>query len=615
MSSNTPQHLQQLLQQGRLNEAHTLCETLCRQRPADAALQAMAGMIAARLGRLEEAMGRYRTAIKLQPRYAAAHDHLGILLSRTGQLDEAIAHFQTALQLQPGQAATCNNLGVAYKEKGQPDKAMDCYRQALRLKPDYAEAHNNLGVVFSSRGQLAQAEAAFRQALQSQPVHLMALTNLGNALQAQGRIAEADSIYRQALKLAPGNAEVHSKLLFNLNYGDHYDAQAVFVAHRQWDRIHGGAPPPPFANDPDPARRLRIAYVSPDFRTHSVAYFLEPLLAHHHKSEVEVYCYADVTEADDTTRRLQRLADQWRNTCGMSDAQLAAQIRHDAIDILVDLAGHTAGNRLPVFAQRAAPCQLAWLGYPNTTGLAAMDYRLSDAIADPPGIADQYYTERLIRLPHGFLCYQGPADLEPAPRRDSMGGVTFGSFNNLAKLGPGVLDLWVQILGQAPHSRLLLKNRSLEDPACRERLLAHFARHGIAAERLELLGWQSTAQAHLQLYQSIDIALDSFPYNGTTTTCEALWMGVPVITLRGDHHAGRVGASLLTHIGLEELIANDPAAYLQRALALAEDEARRRSFHESLRQRMQASALCDGEGFSREVEAAYRAIWEAWCRR
>ena len=617
MPPASPQQLQQLLQQGRLQEARALSLKLCQQRPNDATVHAMAGMLAVRFGLLEEAVAHYQAALRLQPAYSAVHDHLGILFSRLGRLDQAIGHFQTALRLQPGQAVTCNNLGVAYKEKGELDKAEECYRHALRLRPGYAEAHNNLGVVLSSRGRLVQAESCFRRALQAQADHLAALGNLGNVLQAQACIAEADAVYQRARQLAPDNAEVHSKRLFNLNYGDDYDAEAVFAAHRRWDQEHGQPPgqAPAFANAVDPGRRLRVAYLSPDFRAHSVAYFLEPLLAHHDKLAVEVYCYADVTEADDTTRRLREYADHWLNTCGMGHEQLAARIREDVIDILVDLTGHTAGNRLPVFALRPAPCQVAWLGYPNTTGLAAMGYRLSDAIADPPGDSEAYHSERLIHLEHGFLCYRGRNVSVPDRQKGHAdGAITFGSFNNLAKLGPALLSLWADILKQVPRSRLLLKNRSLEDPACRERMTQFFGRRGIAADRLELRGWLDKPEEHLELYEKIDIALDSFPYNGTTTTCEALWMGVPVITLRGTRHAARVGASILTRIGLPELIATDHHAYLRLARELAGDHERRRCLHRELRQRMETSPLCDGEGFSREVEKAYRRIWGEWCR-
>ena len=610
----TPQQVQQLFRQGKLEEAAALCAILLRQSPEDVRLHGLAGMIAARMGRMEEAVDHYRAALALQPDNASLHDHLGIVLGRQGALEEAVTHFRRALELDPGRAATCNNLGLAYKELGDAEQAEACYRKALEIAPDFAEAHNNLGVLQSGRGRLGEAEACFREALALQPDYLNARVNLAVSLQAQGRIDEADQCFRAALALQPGNGELHSKLLFNLNYDATIEAQTMFEAHREWDRRHGGEAmsASSFPNDRDPQRRLRIGYVSADFRKHSVAFFLESLLAHHDREAVEVYCYSDVIREDEVTRRLRALVPHWRRTCGVDDAELALRIRRDAIDILVDLAGHTAGNRMAVFARRAAPVQISWLGYPNTTGLAAMDYRITDFIADPPG-AEQWHSEQLLRLRGGFLCYQGETGHPGRGPAAVAEHVVFGSFNNLSKFSDQVLNLWAEILRRVPNARLLLKNRALEDPACRDRLIGRFFAHGVEAERLELVGWTATPEDHLHLYERVDIALDTAPYNGTTTTCEALWMGVPVITLCGERHASRVGASLLHRIGLDELVAADAAGYVSLAVDLAGDPMRRSELHTGLRRRMLSSPLCDGKAFAREMESAYRRVWGEWC--
>ena len=346
-----------------------------------------------------------------------------------------------------------------------------------------------------------------------------------------------------------------------------------------------------------------------------MAFFVEPLLKGHDRQAVEVFCYAEVTRPDTVTAHLQGLADHWLVTVGLSDEELAERIRADGIDILVDLAGHTAKNRLRVFARKPAPVQVTWLGYPNTTGLEAIDYRLVDAVTDPVGEADAWASETLVRLEGGFLCYGGVKDApEPTvPPCLKTGTVTFGSFNNPAKVSAATFDAWATLLSRLPQARLLLKGKPFADAATRALFLARLGERGVAAERVELVAWLPGAAAHLALYHRVDIALDPFPYNGTTTTCEALWMGVPVVTLRGDRHAGRVGASLLSQIGLTDLIANSVEEYVAIALALAGNPGHLHELRRSLRSRMAASSLCDGRAFARKMEAAFRTMWQVWC--
>jgi protein O-GlcNAc transferase len=341
-----------------------------------------------------------------------------------------------------------------------------------------------------------------------------------------------------------------------------------------------------------------------------------PLLQPHDRARIEIVCYAEIAHPDRRTDAFKALADQWHATVGLTDAALASQIRDDAIDLLVDLSGHTANHRLAVFARRPAPIQLSWLGYPCTTGLAAIDYRLTDALADPAPAADALHAERLVRLPHGFQVYVPPRpapEVGPPPAARA-GALTFGSFNNLAKLNDDVIALWARILAAVPGSRLLLKFHQLADAATGARYRARFAAAGIAAERVLLEPGIGDWTRHMARYGAVDIGLDPFPYNGTTTTCEALWMGVPVVTLRGDRHAGLVGASLLTRLGLTELIAADRDDYVAKATALAGDAARLASLRAGLRARFAASPLGDPARFARAVEAAYREVWTAWCR-
>jgi predicted O-linked N-acetylglucosamine transferase (SPINDLY family) len=363
-------------------------------------------------------------------------------------------------------------------------------------------------------------------------------------------------------------------------------------------------------------RRLRIGYVSPDFRRHSVSYFIEPILEAHDRSQFEVFCYADELHSDEVTRRLRGLADHWRNIASLDDEQLAQRVREDGIDILIDLAGHTEHNRLLAFARRPAPVQMTYLGYPNTTAMPAIQYRITDAVCDPQGSAKRWHVEELLRVPGCFLCYRMPADMpevHPLPAGES-GPITFGSFNNFLKVSDSALIFWERMMKEVAGSRLMLKFRSLSDRGTRERVLARLERHGIAPERVELLGYEMDFWQHLELYRRMDIALDPFPYNGTTTTCEALAMGVPVVCLAGEVHAARVGASLMHAVGLDELVARTLGEYVRIATGLASDRARLRAMRSGLRARLAASALTDAVGTTRRIEALYRSAWVEWCR-
>ncbi len=585
---------------------------------ADADTYLHLGDVLRDLNRLDGAISAYNRALALRPEFAQACNNLGAALRQQGKLEEALAVLKRALTLDADYAEAYYNFGIALADYGKQDDAIAAYRRALQLRPDLAEAHYNLALVLQREGQLADAITAYEQALALRPNDHEAFNNLGHALLAQGRLEDARTAFERALAMQPGFADAHSNLLMLLNYRFDVEPADVFAEHLRWGTRHAEALArslPPHDIDSTPDRRLRIGYVSPDLRSHSVAFFVEPLLKTHDRRHFDVFCYANVRRPDTMTERLKELADHWRDIVRLDDDEVARLIREDGIDILVDLAGHTAGNRLLVFARKPAPIQIAYLGYPNTRGFDAIDYWLTDALADPPEETERYYVERVIRLPNGFNCYQPPPHSPPVSPLPALktGHITFGSFNNTPKINERVIACWAAILNAVPRSRLILKARALADRQTRERLEQCFIGHGIAAERIEMVSWTASSADHLQLYHRVDIALDTFPYNGHTTTCEALWMGVPVVTLAGHMHAGRVGVSLLTHAGLLELVAENPEKYVRIAVALASDLGHLKDLRQGLRDKLKRSPLADTAGFTRDVEGAYATAWERWC--
>jgi predicted O-linked N-acetylglucosamine transferase (SPINDLY family) len=459
------------------------------------------------------------------------------------------------------------------------------------------------------RGEPTRAAHFFERALKFKPDYAPALDNLGRVRKSQGRASEAIGLHRRALAAGAGAATA-SNLLYTLNLVPGISPEEIFAEHQRWGAAQPGALPLP----PRPAaafrRRIRVGYVSPDFCQHAVAYFMESVLAGHDRARFEVFCYSDVRVPDPTTARLRALGEHWRDISTLKDDAVLNQIRGDEIDILVDLAGHTARNRLAVFARRAAPAQVTWIGYPNTTGLKTMDYRITDAIADPVGQTERWHTEQLLRLPGPFSLYRPPADAPevfsplPATLRRC---VTFGCFNHLAKLHPATIEVWGRILTRLPTAKLMLKIRGV-DQATRQRLFAALEERGVPEERVEIISSALSVRDHLTLYGRVDIGLDSFPYNGTTTTCEALWMGVPMVTLAGQTHVARVGASILSHVGFFEGIATTVDDYVERAVGLAADLQTLANIRAGLRERVRSSSLVDQRAFVTALEAAWGQI-------
>jgi len=615
--SNLGNVLQKLKQ---FDEAVTSYNKALNIIPDYTEVQSNLGLALQELGQLDAAVESYNKAIAINPDLAEAHYNLGNTLQELGSFDEAVASYHRAIFIKPDYVEAHYNLGNALKELRQLKGAVASYNKALAIKPNYAEVHSNLGNALKDLNQLDDAVVSYQNALVIKPSYTETHSNLGTAFQAQGKLNEAVASYYNALTIKPDYAEVHSNLLFCMNNSELYSQKDIYAESCLWEAAHGLSDAALRIEHPhhdcSPERRLRIGYISPDFRKHSVSYFVLSLIASHDRNQFEVFCYSQVPNPDNKTQHLRNLSDCWRSIVGMTMNEIAECIRGDAIDILVDLTGHTANNLLQVFTKRPAPLQVTWLGYPNTTGLLAMNYRLIDAITDPVGPDDNLHSEQLVRLPNGFLCYTPDAEATPikVPPVLPSGVVTFGSFNNLSKITLSTVSTWARILEATPKSRLLLKNASLADVETRRRYLALFVERGIDIERLEFLSHISSESAHLETYNRIDIGLDTFPYNGTTTTCEALWMGVPVICLRGDRHASRVGASILTRVGQPNLIAETIDDYVAVAGALAKDQARLTTLRQSLRPAMATSPLCDAQGFTRDVETAYKDMWRVWCK-
>lgn len=571
-------------------------------------------------GNFDEAIRHFKKALSINPLLANTHYNLGLSVLKKGQLEEAMTCYQKAIQLDPQFAVVYKDLGVAYQVKGDRDAAITCYRKAIGLNLNSPDVFNTLGLALQEKGQLEEAMSCYQKAIDLNPHFADAYINLGNVLKDLGKLDEAVAAYRQVLQIKPDHAIACSNILFTMNYDSKYDVQTIFREHLGFETRLAE----PFSsirlrhtNERDPYKKLRIGYVSPDFRKHSVAYFIEPVLSSHNREKYEVFCYSDVLFPDDVTKRIQKYADQWRGIAGMTDEVVYELIRNDKIDILIDLSGHTGKNRLLLFARKPAPVQASWIGYPATTGLSAMDYKIVDHYTDPEGMTEQFYSEQLIRMPQSFLCYlpyEESPDVGPLPALTND-WTTFGSFNNFSKVSTDILKVWSGILRELPQSRLMLKSQALTVKTARSRVIDILEKEGISSDRVEFMSFEPSIKKHLDLYNRIDIALDTFPYHGTTTTCEALWMGVPVITLAGNAHVSRVGVSLLSNVGLPELIASTSEEYIAKAVNLANAPDKLKTLRERLRQMTKNSPLTDQKRFAAYLEQIYHEIWNKWCTK
>jgi len=603
-----------LREQRQLEEAADCYQRAARLQADDAGLHVQLGHVLMTLDRLDEAVASFRRGLGLKPDDPSLHNDLAVALIDQGRLDEAIAGFRRALHLKPDYAGAHSNLGIALSLRGQLDDAMASYRRALELDPGFVMAHVNVGNALRDRGQLDEAAASYQRALQLKPDEPAALGHLGSARKDQGRLEEAVACYRRALEINPTDRGTHSSLLFTLMFCPDFDARALYEENREWDRRH--AQPlakfiQPHTNDRSPDRRLRVGYVSPDFRNHVEAFFIVPLMGAHDHRNYQICCYSDVISPDNLTARIRAHADVWHDITGLTDERLAQQVREDRIDILVDTTMHMSRTRLLAFARKPAPVQVTWLAYPGTTGLSAMDYRLTDPHLDPPGMFDDCYSEESVRLPDSFWCYDPlttEATLNPLPATEK-GYVTFGNLNNFCKINVGVLKLWAEVMRAVEGSRLILL---AGEGSHRQDTVEVMRKEGIAPERVQILGRRPRGH-YLELYHQIDLGIDTLPYNGHTTSLDSYWMGVPVVTLVGQTVVGRAGLSQLRNLELPELIAETPEQFIRITVELANDLPRLSKLRASLRERMRASPLMDGPRFARNLEAAYRSLWQRWC--
>jgi protein O-GlcNAc transferase len=592
---------------GRADAAEASYRVALQFKPALVEAHSNLGTLLMGSGRLDEAEVCYRAALQAQPDCAELHSNLGNALCAAGRPDEAAACYSRALEINPGNIEARYNLSVVQLEQGYLHYAAANLRQVLALRPDYAEAHNNLGLALSGLGWPDEAEASCRKALELKPDFAEGYTNLGCVLKDSGRLDEALACDRQALALDPGNFKIHSNFLYLLSYLPDFCDRAILEEARKFAAAHLPPAPAADARRRAPKKRLRIGYVSPDFRNHCVSFFMLPLLSQHDRAQFEIYCYAHLPRPDAVSEQLKNHADVWRTTHLQSDAQLAATISADGIDILVDLTMHMANGRPLLFAQKPAPVQVAWLAYPGTTGIPAMDYRLTDPWLDPPGQGDDCYSEISVRLPDTFWCYDPMiAGLSPnALPMLTAGHVTFGCLNNFCKVSDDTLDRWGQVMRRVQNSRLILLSPAGHH---RSRVLDRLGRCGVSGQRIEFVEFRPRAD-YLRTYQRIDICLDTLPYNGHTTSLDAFWMGVPVVTQAGRTVAGRGGWSQLNNLGLPELAAFDADTFTDTAAALASDPQRLSGLRQTLRARMEASPLMDAKRFARAMEAAYREMW------
>ena len=631
------------------DEAERIYAKVRRDCPKDFDAWYLSGAMAfQRGGHLEEAIELLQRARKLNADSVECRMFLGMALADLGRHAAAEPHLVRTLKKSPQMAEVWENLARCQKAMGAPHEALESLTKFAEIQPGNVNSHELLGELTATVNGFAAAEPHFRKATEIDPGMAIAWSNLGlSLLEKSGHISEGMECLDKALQvdpflvaassaralglqrlyqteesldlhnsilwMEPQNARVLSARNMLLNYLPGHARQSVFETHKEFGALFAKDEFQVFFNPQEPDKKLRVGFISPDLRHHSVALFLKPLLQNLDASRVQTLLYHCHHTEDTTSAALRKLASKWTNLSGVEDDAAATLIQRDAPDILIDLAGHSAMNRLPLLARGLAPVQISYLGYPNTTGLPTITHRLVDEITDPSGEADAFATEKLTRFSPCAWTYEAPADAPSPAMPDGNAPITFGSFNNFLKVTDDTLSVWAKILTQVPDSRLFIKSAYLDDPEVAKNVLERLANAGITENRVKISGFFSAAQDHLAAYKKVDVALDTFPYNGTTTTCEALWMGVPVVSHIGDRHAARVGLSLLTAIGHPEWAAENEAAYIEKAVALAQDRNLRSQLRESLRAEVAGSILCDHEGQALRFEVALREIWAEWC--
>jgi predicted O-linked N-acetylglucosamine transferase (SPINDLY family) len=565
-------------------------------------------------GRLQQAETIYRQVLGADPNYPDALHFLGVLAHQMGKNEIALELIRRAVAQNPNQPGYYNNLGYVLTAMGRFKDAIAALKMKVLLQPDAADGHNNLGIAFCRDGDADAAIAEFKLALGLKPDYFEVYNNLGNACKDQGSLDEAIEAYRAGSRLNPNDLVVHDNLIYAMHFHAGSQATEIDKEHRRWNRLHAA----PLAssiqrhdNDRDPDRILRIGYVGADFREHCQSLFLLPLMANHDRTNFKIHVYSNVTNPDPIMELFKTYCDGWRNIVGIPDEQAARMIREDRIDILIDLTLHMAENRLLIFARKPAPVQASWLGYPSATGLQTMDYRISDPHLDPGGADESGAPERVIRLADTFWCYRPMSDEPginalPALSRER---VTFACLNNFCKVNDGVLELWAKVMSAVRESRLMLLGNA---GSYRDRTIATLERLGVEGSRIEFAAKRPRGE-YLKLYHQVDLALDTFPYNGHTTSLDAFWMGVPVISLVGKTPVARGGLCLARNLRMDELAVDSPDDFVQVARKLAGDLPKLAEMRSGLRAKMQQSALMDGPRFARSMESVFRRMWRTWC--
>ena len=608
-----------LREQGQMVDALHILQAAATEFPDEPEAHYKLGALHGRLEQTKLAESCYLKALSLAPRYPEANNNLGLIYMQRGDLNAAEVCYRTALAERPDFLNAHLNLGGLLHDVTRLLEAEYCARRAIEISPTSAEAHARLGQAARSHGRITESIVHFQRAAELDPKYVAARIELGFCYWHLGRHQDAERQLVSAIALAPDSLPAWSNRLLAANYTLGSRAE-IFALHSTFGAMirEKCGPLPPFrpSERPDPERRLRVGFLSGDFRRHSVANFLDGALGNLSRTQFQLFAYYNFRTEDEVTRSLRPIFHVWRSIYGLPDQETADLIAADRIDILIDLSGITAAARPLVLGRKPAPVQVSWIGYPNTTGLDCIDYRLTDSWADPEIETGEFFSETLWRLPRAFLCYTAPPSAPEIqlPPCLTKAAITFGSFNSRAKLSDECIAMWTQVLEAVPNSRLVLKSVfGTDDEAARDSLRQAFVAGGVDTGRVEILLRRGSVEDHLAAYNEIDIALDTFPYHGTTTTCEALWMGVPVVTLAGDRHAARVGVSLLTSIGLEAFVAENLDEFVEIAVALAENPQSLSGLRQTMRERMRSSPLMDQRGMGADLGAALRGMWHHHC--
>lgn len=603
----------QQIDEGYLPQAEAILRQILQQRPRHAGAIHLMGVLAHRAGKTGLGVDLIGKAIEIQSNSSQFHANRGEMCRILHRFDQAIYHGELAVALEPDNGRHHSNLGIAYFDKKDYVRAEACQHQALQFQPNLVQALNNLGNIRNELNDKDGAIKYYRRVLELAPNNHETMNNLSLALLDQGRLDEVEVCCRQALEIRPGFAEVYSTLLFALSHDPKVSVAELFLQHQEFERNFGRQHRVtwlPHDNNRDPLRRLKIGFVSGDLRNHAVAHFIEPVWRELDRQQLEIVAYSVYPTEDKQTGRLKMLSDNWVNASLLSDADLAARIRTDRIDILFDLSGHTAFNRLQVFARKPAPVQVAWIGYPHTTGLHAMDYRISDPYRMPPGMEAQF-VEKVVRMPTcgTFSNLTDAPPVNPLPALGS-GAVTFGSFQRPGKLGEATLELWRKVLNAVPDSRMLIG--AIEGRSLKSRLCDYFDARGISTSRLEFYP-KLSKNDYLSLHHKVDILLDTYPFPGGTTANHGMIMGVPTLTMTGKSPASWQCAAILMRLGMDDWVAHDEAAFVARAQYWAAHLTELANLRSVLRQHFMDSPLNRPESVARGLEAALRIMWKRWC--